>query len=91
MHQFFVNNLQMEIPLQGAASHPRIHVDTSGDIEQLMAEHGLDLPDMDIPVRMFPKLNMYFGGVGAASFDTKTGFEVAADPRREGGIHVYDG
>ena len=91
MHQFFVNHLQMEIPLQEATSHPRIHVDTSGETDQLMAEHGLDLPDTDIPVRVFPGLNMYFGGVGAASFDTESGFEVAADPRREGGIHVCDG
>jgi hypothetical protein len=29
---------------------------------------------------------MYFGGVGAAVFDTNDGFAVAADPRREGGI-----
>jgi gamma-glutamyltranspeptidase/glutathione hydrolase len=91
MHQFFVNNLQLEMPLREAASHPRIHVDTSGETEQLMAEHGLDLPDIDIPVQMFPELNMYFGGVGAASFDVETGFEVAADPRREGGIYICSG
>jgi hypothetical protein len=31
---------------------------------------------------------MYFGGVGAAVFDQATGFDAAADPRREGGVYV---
>jgi gamma-glutamyltranspeptidase/glutathione hydrolase len=91
MHQFLVNNLQMDMPLQAAVSHPRIHIDTGGETDQLMAESGLDLPELDIPVRNYPELNMYFGGVGAASYDAQTGFEVAADPRREGGVHICDG
>ena len=33
---------------------------------------------------------MYFGGVGAAVFDDTDGFDVAADPRREGGIFSPD-
>lgn len=33
---------------------------------------------------------MYFGGVGAAMFDKHKGFEVAADPRREGGVFSPD-
>ncbi len=91
MHQFFVNSLQMEMPLPAAVSQPRLHIDTDGETDQLMAEAGLDLPDLDIPVRTYPELNMYFGGVGAASYDAQAGFEVAADPRREGGIHICDG
>jgi len=63
-----------------------VHIDTSGDVVQLKAEPGLDLPDVDLPVTIFPELVMYFGGVGAAVFDTNDGFAVAADPRREGGI-----
>ena len=31
---------------------------------------------------------MYFGGVGAALYDVENGFEVAADPRREGGTCI---
>ena len=34
---------------------------------------------------------MYFGGVAAASFDSHSGFEAAADPRREGGVCFFDG
>ena len=91
MHQFLVNHLQFEMPLSAAVSYPRVHVDTSGEATKLMAEAGLELPEVDIPVQSFSELNMYFGGVGAAQFDATSGFEVAADPRREGGIHVCRG
>jgi gamma-glutamyltranspeptidase len=33
---------------------------------------------------------MYFGGVGAAVFDSDHGFHAAADPRREGGVFSPD-
>jgi gamma-glutamyltranspeptidase/glutathione hydrolase len=90
MHQFLVNNLQMGMPLAEAVSHPRVHVDTGGEYDRLMAEAGLELPELDIPVQTYPELNMYFGGVAAASYDATAGFEVAADPRRAGGIHKSD-
>jgi hypothetical protein len=31
---------------------------------------------------------MYFGGVVAALFSAEKGFDVAADPRREGGTFI---
>ncbi|MDH3534103.1 MAG: gamma-glutamyltransferase, partial [Gammaproteobacteria bacterium] len=91
MHQFLVNHLQLDMPLEVAIAHPRLHVDTSRDQERLMAEPGLDLPDVDIPVHVMAKISMYFGGVAAARFDSAAGFDVAADPRREGGTVVCDG
>jgi hypothetical protein len=57
----------------------------SGDAPRLTAEAAVDLPPTDLPVARFDGLNMYFGGVGAARFSSEHGFEVAADPRREGG------
>jgi len=86
MQQFLINYMQFGMSLDEAIAHPRVHIDTSGDVVQLKAEPGLDLPDVDLPVTIFPELVMYFGGVGAAVFDTNDGFAVAADPRREGGI-----
>lgn len=86
MQQFLINYMQLGMPLADAISHPRVHVDTSGEHVQLKAEPGLDLPEVDLPVTVFPELVMYFGGVGAAVFDTENGFDVAADPRREGGL-----
>ena len=76
------------MPLREAIAHPRVHVDTSGDIIKLMAEPGLDLPETDLPVSLFESLVMYFGGVAAAVFDRTSGFDAAADPRREGGVFV---
>lgn len=91
MHQFLVNHLQLEMPLEDAIAHPRVHVDTSGESERLLAEPGIDLPDVEIPVQVMSKISMYFGGVGAARFDTRSGFEVGADPRREGDTVIIDG
>ncbi len=91
LHQFLVNHLQMDMRLEDAIAHPRVHVDTSGGDERLMAEPGLDLPDIGIPEQVTSGLSMYFGGVGAARFDSRSGFEVAADPRREGGVFVVNG
>jgi len=88
LHQFLVNILQMEMSLEEAIEHPRLHVDTSGEAERLMAEPGLDLPDVDLPVSISPRLNMYFGGIGATLVDRKNGFQVASDPRREGGTAI---
>ncbi|MDH3339533.1 MAG: gamma-glutamyltransferase family protein [Gammaproteobacteria bacterium] len=85
LHQFLVNLLQMDMPLFQAVAHPRLHIDTSGAAKRLMAEPGLDLPDVDLPVTVFPELNMYFGGIGATLVDRESGFQVASDPRREGG------
>ncbi|MDH3351615.1 MAG: gamma-glutamyltransferase [Gammaproteobacteria bacterium] len=88
LHQFFVNILQMEMSLEDAIAHPRVHVDTSGEAERLMAEPGLALPEVDLPVTVSSDLNMYFGGIGATLVDSDSGFQVASDPRREGGIAI---
>lgn len=90
LQQFLINYLMFEMPLEDAIAHPRIHIDTSGEEVRLMAEPGLDLPDTDLPVKVFQKQTMYFGGVGAAVFDDVTGLACAADPRREGGTCIYE-
>jgi gamma-glutamyltranspeptidase/glutathione hydrolase len=90
LQQFLINYLQLGMPLADAIAHPRVHVDTSGDAVELKAEASLELPDIDLPTRLFPDLSMYFGGVGAAVYDSEKGFDVGADPRREGGIFNPD-
>ncbi len=91
LHQVLVNVLQLGMPLLDAVAYPRIHVDTSGEHDKLAAEPGLDLPPVELPLRSYPEINMYFGGVGVASFHTDDGFDAAADPRRAGGVRVYHG
>ena len=88
LQQFLINYLLLKMPLEDAIAHPRVHVDTSGEVVRLMAEPGLDLPDTGLPLTVFAGLAMYFGGVGAAVCDRTSGFEAAADPRREGGVFV---
>ena len=90
MQQFLINHFLFRMPLREAISHPRVHVDTSGAMVRLMAEPGLDLPDIDLPVTVFPEIVMYFGGVSAAVHDPDSGLDAAADPRREGGVFVSD-
>lgn len=90
LQQFLINYLLFEMPLEEAIAHPRVHIDTSSEEIRLMAEPGLDLPDTELPLHLFPSLVMYFGGVGAAVFDSKTGLATAADPRREGGTCIYE-
>ncbi len=88
LHQFLINFIQIGLPLADAVAHPRAHLEISDQGVNLAVEPGLDLPDLGIPVTPYPSIGMYFGGVGAALFDTRSGFEVAADPRREGGTFV---
>ena len=90
LHQVLVNLFQLDKSLPNAIAHPRIHVDTSGEADRLVAEPGLDLPDTDLPVHQFGEPSMYFGGVGAALYNRETGFEVASDPRREGGTSISE-
>ncbi len=90
IHQVLVNALELDMPLDAAVRQPRLHVDMSGTLPRLTAEEAVDLPPTDLPARKFDGLNMYFGGVGAARYDEDRGFEVAADPRREGGTLITD-
>jgi len=88
LHQFLVNYIQMGLPLADAVAHPRMHLEISEDGLNLAVEPGLNLPDLGMSVTTYPSIGMYFGGVGAALFDSESGFEVAADPRREGGTYI---
>lgn len=88
LHQFLINFIQVGLPLEDAVAHPRAHLEISEEGLNLAVEPGLEMPALEIAVTRYPEIGMYFGGVGAALFSTETGFEVAADPRREGGIFI---
>ena len=90
IHQVLTNYLQFGMPLDSSIEHPRLHVDTSGETDKLRTEPGLDLPDSGLPLYCFDGPNMYFGGVGVASFEKREGFHVVADARREGGIFLSE-
>ncbi len=88
LHQFLVNFAQLGLDLGDAVAHPRMHLKIDGRSTRLAVEPGLDVPELGIPVRRYPGPSMYFGGVVAAYADSSNGFQVAADPRREGGTYV---
>lgn len=91
LHQFLVSFAKMGMPLRDAVGQSRIHLEVREPEPVLAAEPGLQLPDLSIPVKQYPERGMYFGGVGAALYDPAAGFDVAADPRRDGGTFVGPG
>ena len=78
----------MDMSLVDAVDQSRMHLDVRGPAPVLAVEPGLALPQIEIRLKKFPEKGMYFGGVGVALYDSANGFEVAADPRREGGTFV---
>jgi len=84
--QFLINFIQQGMNLGDAVAHPRVHVECQANGDRLAAEPGVRLPELDVPVTDYPAINMYFGGVGAAMHSEDSGFQVAADPRREGAV-----
>lgn len=91
LHQFIVHALQRGLALSDAIATPRLHVDMTGDAPRLMLEPDIPLPESTFRNESFESQSMYFGGVAAASFNRDTGFEAAADQRREGGVFVSVG
>lgn len=84
--QVLVNYLHVGMSLREAVEHPRAHVELDGDFgHQVAYEPGLAINELDVPQRAYDGLSMYFGGAGAVTWSTESGFEVAADPRRAGG------
>lgn len=88
LHQFLVNFVQLSLDLEIAVAHPRMHLSIGDTVCKLAVEPGFDLPDLGVPVTLYPEANMYFGGVVAALADSRGEFRAAADPRREGGTYV---
>ncbi len=88
LHQFLVNYIQLGLSLNDAVAHPRMHLAIDDESTTLAIEPGLRIGDIDIAITRYPQIGMYFGGVVAATYDDHAGFEVAADPRREGGTYI---
>lgn len=88
LHQFLVNFVQRGLSLNEAVAHPRMHLAIDESSSKIAVEPGLDIPDIGIPIDRYPEIGMYFGGVVAALFSAEQGFDVAADPRREGGTFI---
>jgi gamma-glutamyltranspeptidase / glutathione hydrolase len=88
LHQFLVNFIQLGLDLEGAVAHPRLHLKIDDAGSNLAFESGANVTKIGLPMTRYPDINMYFGGVVAALGISTGDFEVAADPRREGGTYI---
>jgi gamma-glutamyltranspeptidase/glutathione hydrolase len=84
--QTLVNYIMLDMPLADAIDYPRVHVELGQDEYCVAYESGVPVDRLSIPQRKFDSTSMFFGGVGAAQWSPTSGFTVAADPRRNGGI-----
>lgn len=84
--QVLFDFVSLDLPLERAISHPRLHFELFNDAPAIACETGLNTEQINLPSRQFEGLSMYFGGVQAALYDPADGLTAAADPRRIGGI-----
>lgn len=84
--QALFNFVCLDLPLERAISHPRLHFELFDDTPTIACETGIDTDELNLPTRTFAGRSMYFGGVQAALYHPTEGLNAAADPRRTGGI-----
>ena len=84
--QTVTNLVHLGMPLREAVNHPRLHVECPREDEISVAyEPGMPVEHLNVPLRRFEALDMFFGGVDAVQFAPPGQFEMAADIRRTGG------
>jgi gamma-glutamyltranspeptidase/glutathione hydrolase len=84
--QTVTNFVHLDMTLQDAVNHPRLHVEWPREGERCIAyEPGMPVDELDVPQRRFDALDMFFGGVSAVRFAPPDRFDMAADIRRTGG------
>jgi len=80
-----LNFTELGMSLSDAIAQPRVHVEHDGNTGWRVAFEGsLPIEQLGYPHRRFETIDMYFGGVGAAYWDSHGEFVAAADPRRAG-------
>ncbi|MFP3948748.1 MAG: gamma-glutamyltransferase, partial [Longimicrobiales bacterium] len=89
--QTLLNYLRLDMKLDQAMAHPRLHVEMEEDGRSYRVAHepGVAVEGLDAETRPFDEISMFFGGVTAALWRPGYGFQVAADPRRVGGVAVH--
>ena len=80
-----LNFTELGMSLADAIAEPRVHVERDGDSGWRVAYEGaLPIDQLGYASRRFESIDMFFGGVGAAYWDSHGQFTAAADPRRTG-------
>lgn len=84
-----INFTELGMSLADAIAAPRVHVEHTEDSGwQVAYEGSLPIDELGYPSRRFPEIDMFFGGVGAAYWDSHGELLAAADPRRTGGTSL---
>ena len=84
-----LNFTELGMSLADAILAPRLHAERDQNSEWRVAyEDSLPIEDLGYPLLRFENLDMYFGGVGAAYWDSAGDLTAAADPRRTGGTSL---
>jgi gamma-glutamyltranspeptidase/glutathione hydrolase len=81
-----LNATRAGMALAEAIRHPRLHVEEGDSGPRVAYEAGLPVDELGVSSRLFDRLDMFFGGVAAASWTPEGGLVAAADPRRTGGV-----
>ncbi|MGK7950868.1 MAG: gamma-glutamyltransferase [Xenococcaceae cyanobacterium] len=84
--QVLFNFISLNLSLEQAISHPRLHFEVFNNTPAIAFEADLNVEALNLTSRQFEGLSMYFGGVQAACWSPTNGLTAAADPRRTGGI-----
>ena len=84
--QVLFNFIKLDMPLERAISHPRLHFEVFNNTPGIAFETGLNVNSLNLTSRQFEKLSMYFGGVQVACSHPTNGLTAAGDPRRAGSI-----
>jgi gamma-glutamyltranspeptidase / glutathione hydrolase len=89
--QVMLNFMRLGRSLEPALVAPRLHVEADGEAWRAAVEPGLPTESIDMPLRVFDGLSMFFGGAGAVLRDASGVLTAAADPRRQGAAMVVRG
>ena len=82
--QALLGHLRGGLSLEDAVEHPRLHVEVESGEARVVAEPGLPLEQVDLPVSREPDRSLAFGGVTAAALSDGR-LDAASDSRRDGG------
>lgn len=85
--QALLGHLRGGLSLGDAVEHPRLHVEVQSGEARVLAEPGLPLGEVDLPVRREPDRSLAFGGVTAAALSGGR-LAAASDSRRDGGTAI---
>jgi gamma-glutamyltranspeptidase/glutathione hydrolase len=86
--QVMLNFMRVGHSLEEALAAPRLHVERVAAGWQAAVEPGLPVSAVQLPVRAFDALSMFFGGAGAVLRAADRSLVAAADPRRQGAALV---